>query len=525
MIKSLKKQIDGNIVELAALLALLFCLLFNTPVILNKYSLYKATFFKALLELSKDFIIIYAVVFLLFVGLSIRKSVLYGGTFILYLSGAFASYYVYNFNLPISRENVRAAFENDIGEIYEVMSLKLALWVIFSVFIGLYTIFHYKYKETKFYLSKILIVGCFILSIYNIASPQYRIFTAYFPYKYLNSTYLYIEGKIKKKSNRLDISELEYKSQAPDDLNIVVIIGESARADHFSLNGYERNTNPRLKEVSNLFSFEARSCSCMTYLSVPCMLTRATSVKPEAALEETTFISVFKKIGFKTSWLATQSILKYLKGYTTNTLYDESDFLLLPGGSALFQMNAHDETLLPYFDEVLAKGDKNLIVLHTSGSHWNYEFRYPENFAIFKPGCADQLINKRDPSTCSAQGLINAYDNSIIYTDNFIAEIIERLKDKNAIIFYASDHGQFLGEHGKFMHGNLEATEPEQYNIPLMVWVSDSFKSKNKEFYANIATYRNSKLNHDYIFHSVLDCSGVESEIIDKNLSLCRARQ
>jgi glucan phosphoethanolaminetransferase (alkaline phosphatase superfamily) len=199
MLKFIKKQIDSNLVELAALLSLIFCLLFNTPVILNKYSLYKATFSKAMIELTKDFLIIYAVVFVLFFGLCIRKSVLYTGTFILFLSGAFASYYVYNFNLSITRENIRAAFENDVGEIYEMLSLQVILWSVFSLFIGIYTILHYKYQETKNYFSKILIVGCFIISLYNIVAPQYRIFTAYFPYKYLNASYLYLEDKIKKK--------------------------------------------------------------------------------------------------------------------------------------------------------------------------------------------------------------------------------------------------------------------------------------------------------------------------------------
>jgi glucan phosphoethanolaminetransferase (alkaline phosphatase superfamily) len=254
------------------------------------------------------------------------------------------------------------------------------------------------------------------------------------------------------------------------------------------------------------------------------MLTRATSENPAAALEETTFITVFQKLGFRTSWLATQSIMKYLKGYTTKTIYDESEFLLLPGGNVLLPMNAHDELLIPYFDQILAKGDKNLIVLHTSGSHWNYEFRYPPAFAKFTPGCADKLINKRDPSSCTPEGLINAYDNSIIYTDHFIAEIIERLKGKNSLLIYASDHGQFLGEHNKFMHGNLEATEPEQYNIPIIVWMSEKYKALNPEAYKNIKSRLHSKLTHDYIFHSVLDCSGIESDIIDKNLSICKPR-
>ena len=254
------------------------------------------------------------------------------------------------------------------------------------------------------------------------------------------------------------------------------------------------------------------------------MLTRATIKNQSAALNETTFMTIFKKLGFKVSWYGTQSLLKYYSSYSTYTLYDEPQNLVLPGGSLLFKMNAHDEVLLPFLDKSPSISSKNLIILHTSGSHWNYEFRYPDDFNIFKPGCSTSLINKRDPSTCSHDGLINIYDNSIIYTDYFIAQVIEKFKSKNAIIIYASDHGQFLGENGKFMHGNLGNYTKEQYNIPIIFWVSETFKQKNSKKWQNIVSHKGHRLSHDYIFHSILDCSSINSSsnIIEDDLSVCK---
>jgi glucan phosphoethanolaminetransferase (alkaline phosphatase superfamily) len=199
------------------------------------------------------------------------------------------------------------------------------------------------------------------------------------------------------------------------------------------------------------------------------------------------------------------------------TIYDELSFTMIPGGSALYKLNDHDGVMLPYLKNILKTDTKQFVVVHTSGSHWSYAHRYPREFAKFTPEC--NITGKNDPASCAQVNLVNAYDNSILYTDFFLSNLIEMLKDEEAFLIYASDHGESLGESGRFGHAG-EITF-ERTSIPLIVWVSDSFKQKHPVHAENINTHKGQRLSHDNIFHSVLDCLDISSEIIDKNLSIC----
>jgi glucan phosphoethanolaminetransferase (alkaline phosphatase superfamily) len=199
-------------------------------------------------------------------------------------------------------------------------------------------------------------------------------------------------------------------------------------------------------------------------------------------------------------------------------LYDEPQISIIPGGSALYKMNTHDGVMLPYLDNVLAKPKKQFIVIHTSGSHWNYAARYPSEFEIFKPGCKD-ISTQTDQPGCGEPGLTNSYDNSIIYTDYILSQIIKRLGDKNAFLIYASDHAESLGENGIYGHGTHMV--PEQLTITFIFWASDKFISHHPNLLETLSRKTKENLNHDYIFHSALDCIGIASSIIDSSLSLC----
>jgi glucan phosphoethanolaminetransferase (alkaline phosphatase superfamily) len=166
----------------------------------------------------------------------------------------------------------------------------------------------------------------------------------------------------------------------------------------------------------------------------------------------------------------------------------------------------------------MSKPGKKFIVLHTSGSHWNHSARYPEAFGVFKPTCPN--IKNIDQSGCTLEELVNSYDNSILYTDYIISQVIERVKNQNAFLIYVSDHGESLGENGVFAHGSHMT--PEQKIIPFIFWGSDSFIKKHPKLLKRLSRRQREELNHDHIFHSVLDCAGVEGEIVDHAMSLCR---
>lgn len=511
-------------------MAFIYCLLFNSPIFFFKFTYYKATFFKAFLELGKDFIYIYLLSFIFFFGLAIQRTVFIAGSVFLFLSGALASYYLFFFKISPSLEIMKAFFASEFNETYELLSTRLIIWLIFSIFVCIYTIKHFGINTTNLFISKILSAICLLLALNAVIAPPYKVFKGYFPVQYLHNSYLYFIKDFGngKRVSRSDITEkFQFIDNAPQDIIGVIVIGESARFDHFSLNGYARQTNPFLEDIGKssnpqrLFSYKAHSCSNITYISVPCMFSRHTGDNIDEVMNENGFLAVLTKLGFNTRWIGTQSMMKYFHNANLGTIYQEVDFALLPGGSALFQMNDQDEVMLPYIKDWLKKEEKSFLVVHTSGSHWNYALRYPVKFAKFQPVC--NALGKSDPTSCGQEGLINIYDNSILYTDFFLSNLINLLKDKTAFLIYVSDHAESLGEAGRYMHGG--DLIPEQTTIPFIVWVSDKLVRYKPMMVESLASYLDYELSHDYVFHSVLDCLGVESGIIDKKLSLCRYKQ
>ena len=191
--------------------------------------------------------------------------------------------------------------------------------------------------------------------------------------------------------------------------------------------------------------------------------------------------------------------------------------MILPGGSALYRIERKDHGLLPFLQTALNKKKRNMIVLHTAGSHWDYSERYTKEFEKFKPVCE---LARKDYSSCANQEISNMYDNSILYTDHFIASVIDKLRDRNAILFYTSDHGESLGENGVFGHAGDKIEE--QMNVPFFVWTSEKFQSANPELYKNLSKNNNKEINYKFLFHSILDCSNIKGDIIDQNFSLCK---
>jgi len=523
MLKLIQKQLDTSLIKLSLVFAFIYCLLFNSAVFIYKFDYYKISVLKAIIELSKDFLYIYLSLFIIFFGLTIHRLVFIVGTIFLFLSGALASYYLYFFKIAPTKEMMEAFFCTESIEAYEIISTRLIVWLFFSLFVAIYTIKHFSVNNTKLFVTKLLAAICILITINSIIAPQYKVLKTYFPIQYLHNSYLYL-FKPTNNNARIDINkQFSFHDNSSDDIIGVLIIGESARFDHFGINGYNRDTTPYLNDLENVFSFKAQSCSNVTHLSVPCILSRHSKSNIDGINQETSFLSILTKLNFNTSWISTQSLLKYLKNLNVGTIYDDVNFALIPGGSTLIKMNDHDGVMLPYIQNILTNTGKQFLVVHTSGSHWNYLSRYPENFQKFNPDCnynGKANFSKADPSTCNSEGLINTYDNSILYTDFFLHSVITLLKDKNAFLIYASDHAEALGENGRYGHGGDLTIE--QTTIPFIVWFSDKFQKNNPDVKIAIKSHTNSEINHDFIFHSLLDCIGISSEIIDKNLSLCK---
>lgn len=299
-------------------------------------------------------------------------------------------------------------------------------------------------------------------------------------------------------------------------LVIVLVIGESARADHFSINGYARLTSPGLQAATGLVSFtHARSCSAATRVAVPCLLTRATEKDLTAMSGETSVISVFKRFNFDTAWISTNQI--YGRHDTPITAVANE------AGTRVFRTNLEDlrsetldDALIEPFKDFLKKPEsRKFIVLHQRGSHWHYHERYPASFRKFMPTCEGDT----PPYACGQERLTNGYDNSILYTDHILTEVIHELSERNALLLYTSDHGQSLGEDGFYTHGSPE--RPEQRHVPMVWWASKRFQQQHPEIMPALASRRDSQVSHDHVFHSLLGCSGLHGTLLDEKLNLC----
>jgi lipid A ethanolaminephosphotransferase len=278
----------------------------------------------------------------------------------------------------------------------------------------------------------------------------------------------------------------------------IFIVGETARADRFSLNGYHKLTNPLLAKRTLMNFTNVSSCGTSTAYSVPCMfsLLSKNNYSPQKADNQSNALDILQKTGVKVFWIDNNSSCKGV----CNRIESED----------ILDQNKLDISMLDNLKHYIDKQESDvLIVLHSLGSHGpRYYKRYPQAFEKFTPAC------KNTPEKCTHEEVDNAYDNSILYTDYLIDSAIQ-LMNKNypdSFVFYASDHGESLGEKGVYFHGLPYVIAPKaQTHVPMLAWFSDK-KSGNV----------NQVLSHDNISHSLLGLFNVETKVYNEALDLFR---
>ncbi|WP_340638448.1 phosphoethanolamine transferase [Noviherbaspirillum cavernae] len=292
---------------------------------------------------------------------------------------------------------------------------------------------------------------------------------------------------------------------------VVMVIGESSRHDRWSLNGYQRETNPLLKDEPNLVSLSnVVTAVSATRLSVPVLVSRKPAMQSlKAGFSEKSFLSAFREAGFKTYWLSNQ--MSFGQFDTPISVFareaDVTQFLNLGGFT---NGSSFDAVLLdPLKVAIDDPASKKLIVLHTLGNHWNYSHRYPQEFDKWQPS----LFGIDKPAYTEAAlkpQLNNSYDNSILYTDWFLSQVIGALKSSTRIasMMYVSDHGQTLydGTCNLAFHGHNTQYE---FHIPALVWYSDSYRQTHPTKITQLKKNRHAKLATENVFHSLLDMADI----------------
>lgn len=433
------------------------------------------------------------------------------------LTASVTAYFMDSFGTVIGEDMLRNAAQTDAGEAFDLITFKLLayfvlLGVLPSVVVWRAPLLWRGWRRELIGRVKLLALCLLAIALMVMAFGGFyaSFLRAHKPLRsYANPAYpllasLKFVGKANQAAAGMKLAAVATDAHiSKDDRHrelIVLVIGETARADRFSINGYARDTTPRLREANAISLPDFRSCGTSTAISVPCMFSPRGMARfdPKKAAEEENLLDVLQRAGVNVLWLDNNSDSK---GIALRVPYRDYKF---PGTNTVCDSECRDEGMLvplqDYIDSHPA-GDI-VIVLHQMGNHGPaYHKRYPPAFEQFRPAC-----KSKDLSLCSREEIGNAYDNAILYTDHFLGKAIELLKRNDAkfetALFYLSDHGESLGEGGLYLHGLPRSLAPDsQVHVPAILWFGSSFDGLDREA---LMRKRRQRFTHDHLFHTVL---------------------
>jgi len=477
---------------------------------------------------SAEYLLLAKIVYFFFIFslvniLFYRKTAFIVFNIALFIPTAFAYYFQKNFNIEINRDTIGFLFETNIYESADFITSGLVIYSLAVIgFLVLSTFVYFKVMGNdrpafKFQLLTLLAV-CVVLGAASVPlkKSSYEMYDSLkpkrnyplLPYNAANNYFKMKKEYVKEAKNIVNVALMDSSMSDSDGKLIVLILGESARWDRFSLNGYGRETNPLLSKRDNLISFhKCLSFAASTNWSIPAILTPM-EIKDGRKMKYTSFLDLYSKHGYSTVYYSLNTKYKS-NNINTSVLLDKIQNKMFLEAMNVSYEEAKDGYLLELIDKNLKLKDSDmLLVLHTRGSHFDYKNRYDAEFEKFKE--ADGTVSLSD-----------SYDNSILYTDYFIDSIISKVSDFNSVVLYVSDHGESLGDDGFYMHG--KENRREQRHVPLIVWFSDKYKELHKDRVEHFRENENKYVSHDHIFHTMLGLAGIDSELKKSELDLSNA--
>lgn len=312
---------------------------------------------------------------------------------------------------------------------------------------------------------------------------------------------------------------------------LLLVVGETARAMNFSLNGYARPTNPELSRLppSELLSLrQVKSCGTATAASLPCMFAPQGREDFDAGKPQQNLLDVLQRAGLAVLWLDNQSGCKGLCDRVPNSFTAQ-----LPAGAAPLPPSlcageeCFDEALLHELDKRIAGLDAErlqrglVLVMHQMGSHGPAYFkRSPPDLKPFQPECRSNALQQ-----CQREQVVNAYDNTLVTTDRLLARSIAWLAAQRTRfdtgMLYVSDHGESLGENGLYLHGLPYAMAPtEQTHVPMILWLPEDGALASTLKPGCLAGLRDKPASHDNLFHTVMGWVGVRADVYNAEWDL-----
>ena len=457
--------------------------------------------------------------------------------------GGFAAYAVNTLGVLITSDQIQNLMQTDIAEARDTWSWHLVTWTLGMTVLPIIVILMMKIKPEPIIrqlLHKVIASVVSLAIVLGLLFVFYVDFAAIFrenrdlkgmisPQNMIASFASYYKKKAPKENLPLVVYGEDAVMKKAQDSSLpklmVLVVGETARAENFSLNGYGKNTNPKLSQQDILNFSQVSSCGTATAVSVPCMFSGMPRKEYEERLasHREGLLDIAQRAGYQVTWIDNNSGCK--------GTCDRVNQFKIP--EPIQQKWCKDKEC---FDDILIDSLKaylatipqddnrpRLIVLHQMGSHGPaYYKRVPAQFKVFKPTCDTNAIQG-----CSRDALLNSYDNTLLYTDYVLDSLIETLKNTTkyqTALWYLSDHGESTGESGMYLHGAPYAIAPtQQTHIPMLMWFSTVWKNQAKQQVKCLAQQGRQELSQDNLFPTMLSLLDVKSKVIDPNNDMLAA--
>jgi len=519
-------------VSLITIVSLYFAVVFNYPINEKIYALSQgqAVFlFLTPALLTCAFIMIFSLIAFPYV--------FKGVVTVLVITSAMAFYAGLQYNTMFDYAMIENIFETNVDEASSYLSGASILYVVFlgfmpaALLLRVKIVRHTSWAKELFHratLISIAIVGILLISVFyfkdyvsigrnnSYLNKMINPADAFNTVKYINNEYLTAPLDYIKIGE--DAALIPAKNGKPT--LMVMLVGETARAQNSTYNGYVRETNPYTKDLGLIAFQNVSSCGTATAHSLPCMFSnmKRTNYNKDRANSQDDLLDVLTHAGVKIVWIDNDGGDKAVAKNIEKEMITNHEKSALCNGSSCY-----DEILLEGLDERIqhTKGDQ-MYVLHMIGSHGpTYWKRYPENMAVYTPAC-----NRSDIENCTDREIINVYDNTLVYTDYVIAQTIKKLEaysnKYNVVLLYISDHGESLGENGLYLHGAPYMIAPkEQTHVPWYIWMSNDYA--NQKGLDKASVVKKSAIgdySHDNLFHTTLGLFGVKTKAKDNTLDI-----
>ncbi|MEE9902715.1 phosphoethanolamine transferase [Acinetobacter haemolyticus] len=462
---------------------------------------------------------------------------------ILIVIGGLASYMVTSLGVLITADQIQNIMQTNFAEARDTWSWSLLLWVIGMIIFPLTAMLLIPIKFEPIagqILKKVVASVLALLLVAGTLFIFYVDFAAIFrehrdlkrmlsPQNMLAASVSYYKKKVPHQNLPLLGYGLDAKIHDQNTENLpklmVLVVGETARAESFALDGYARNTNPKLAQQEIINFSQVSSCGTATAVSLPCMFSGMPRVDydEQLASHREGLLDIAKRAGYQVTWIDNNSGCK--------GTCDRVEQFKIPD-TLQQKWCKNDEcldgilvdSLKVYLEKISAQDTRpRLVVLHQIGSHGPaYYERVPTVFSQFKPTCDTNAIQG-----CDHDQLINSYDNTVLYTDHILDTLIETLKNTTqyrSAMWYLSDHGESTGEHGMYLHGAPYAIAPTQQTyIPMLMWFSKSWQQQAEKQVHCLLQQQDKKLSQDNLFPTMLSLLDVKTKVIDSNNNMLTA--